>query len=97
MDATKPAVASRTNQSAFTIILIALWVPLCLAVGAVAGLLGVDLDAASWVGYGDDDVISKAEWLAIVRDLVIATLAYLAIRFRNGAFERISGLFRTGS
>lgn len=87
---TKPAAKSRTIQAAAGALVIALWAPLCLAVGALLGLLGVHVDAQAWAGFAADQAISGTEWLAILRDVVIAGLAWLAIRFRTTATNVIA-------
>lgn len=88
----KPAAQSRTIQAAAGALIIALWAPLCLAVGALLTLVGVHVDTQAWAGFASDQVISGAEWLSILRDVVIAGLAWLAIRFRATATNKIGAL-----
>lgn len=89
LNGNKTAAKSRTIQAAAGALVIALWAPLCLAFGALLGLVGVHIDAQAWVGFAGDQVISGTEWLAVLRDVVIAGLAWLAIRFRTTATNKI--------
>ncbi len=89
---TKPAAQSRTIRAAAGALVIALWVPICLAVGALLALVGVHIDTQAWAGFASDQVISMTEWLSILRDVVIAFLAWLAIRFRATATNKIGAL-----
>lgn len=91
MTGTKPTGTSKTVKVSFAALLIALWAPLCLLVGAVLGLFGLDVNAAEWTVYADDGAIDAGEWLAIGRDLVLAILAALAIRFRKTASKFLTG------
>ena len=90
----KAASESRTVRASLLALLLVVWAPLVLAVGALAGVLGLDLDAAGWTTYGDDGVIDAAERWAIVRDTVVAVLAWLSIRYRIGARAVITSLLR---
>lgn len=91
MTGTKPTGASKTVQVSLASLLILLWTPLCLAVGALLTLVGIDVNAAAWTVYGDDGVIDSGEWLAIGRDLLLAVLAGFAIRFRKTAEKFLTG------
>lgn len=93
MNETKPLKDSRTAQSSILVVLLAVWSPLMLTLDAVLGFFGVPLDAAAWAAFSDDDVISRGELLAIMRDVIMAGLALAAIYFRKAATSTIKGVF----
>lgn len=92
---TKPAAQSRTIQASLAALLIALWTPIVLAVGALLALVGIDVDVQAWTGFAADGAVSMTEWLAILRDVVIAVLAWLAIKYRATATNTVQGIVRS--
>ena len=88
---TKPALQSKTVRTGLTLILVTIWQPLVMLVGALLTVVGVQVDTAAWIPYAADGAIGVEEWLSIVRDVALPLIGLLVIRYRTGAKTAIQG------